>query len=99
MKTLYGFKIANALAGVLVGGMLCVSSASAAVAPGMIDISNMPLFLPGQIAPLNLLVMGRDHKLYYEAYNDHSDLNGGGLDASRVTSVRLKMSIVRLVRL
>ncbi|HEX5047194.1 MAG TPA: PilC/PilY family type IV pilus protein, partial [Gammaproteobacteria bacterium] len=80
MKTLYGFKIANAMAGVLVGGVLCVSSASAAVAPGTIDISSMPLFLPGQIAPLNLLVMGRDHKLYYEAYNDHSDLNGGGLD-------------------
>ena len=28
-----------------------------------------------------MLVMGRDHKLYYEAYNDASDLDGdGGLD-------------------
>ena len=36
--------------------------------------------MPGAVSPLNLLVMGRDHKLYYEAYNDHSDLNGGGLD-------------------
>ncbi len=25
-----------------------------------------------------LLTMGRDHKLYYEAYNDSSDLNGDG---------------------
>src|SRR5690606_7422914 len=24
-------------------------------------------------------VMGRDHKLYYEAYNDASDLNGDGV--------------------
>ncbi|MBW1999785.1 MAG: hypothetical protein JRJ29_17715, partial [Deltaproteobacteria bacterium] len=32
--------------------------------------------------PLVLLVMGRNHKLYYEAYNDASDLNGdGNLDA------------------
>lgn len=28
--------------------------------------------------PLVLLVMGRNHKLYYEAYNDASDLNGDG---------------------
>jgi type IV pilus assembly protein PilY1 len=27
---------------------------------------------------LNLMVMGRDHKLYYEAYNDASDLNNDG---------------------
>jgi len=28
--------------------------------------------------PIVLLVMGRDHKLYYEAYNDSSDLDGNG---------------------
>ena len=28
--------------------------------------------------PIVLLVMGRDHKLYYEAYNDSSDLDGDG---------------------
>ncbi len=31
-----------------------------------------------EVPPLVLLVMGRDHKLYYEAYNDASDLNGDG---------------------
>ncbi|MGD9039399.1 MAG: Calx-beta domain-containing protein [Desulfobacteraceae bacterium] len=30
------------------------------------------------VPPLVLLVMGRNHKLYYEAYNDASDLNGDG---------------------
>lgn len=25
-----------------------------------------------------MLVMGRDHQLYYEAYNDASDLDGDG---------------------
>ena len=38
-----------------------------------------PLFTSESAPPLNLLVMGRDHKLYYEAYNDASDLNGDGL--------------------
>ena len=30
------------------------------------------------VAPLNMLVVGRDHKLFYEAYADHSDLDGDG---------------------
>jgi|GEM_PF-184507 len=30
------------------------------------------------VPPLVLLVMGRNHKLYYEAYNDASDLNDDG---------------------
>ncbi|HBK46825.1 MAG TPA: fimbrial protein [Xanthomonadaceae bacterium] len=29
--------------------------------------------------PLNMLVMGKDHKIYYEAYNDASDLDGDGI--------------------
>ena len=28
--------------------------------------------------PLNMLVVGRDHKLFYEAYSDPSDLDGDG---------------------
>lgn len=30
------------------------------------------------VPPMVLLVMGRDHKLYHEAYNDASDINGDG---------------------
>lgn len=41
-------------------------------------IADQPLFLSQSAPPLNLLVMGRDHKLYYEAYNDASDLDGNG---------------------
>ena len=45
-----------------------------------VDISQDPLFLIGPNAPpLTMLVMGRDHTLYYEAYNDASDLNGDGV--------------------
>ncbi len=38
-----------------------------------------PLFISNSVPPLNMLVMGRDHKLYYEAYNDASDLDGDGV--------------------
>ncbi len=47
--------------------------------PGTGDIAQVPIFLSQSAPPLNLLVMGRDHKLYYEAYNDASDLNGDGI--------------------
>lgn len=41
-------------------------------------ISQEPLFLTQSQAPLVMLNMARDHRLYYEAYNDYSDLNGDG---------------------
>ncbi|TBU78780.1 hypothetical protein DNK10_03315 [Pseudomonas daroniae] len=43
------------------------------------SISQTPLFVSESVPPLNMLVMGRDHKLYYEAYNDASDLDGDGV--------------------
>ena len=42
-------------------------------------IAQSPLFVGISAPPLVMLVMGRDHKLYYEAYNDASDLNGDGI--------------------
>lgn len=41
-------------------------------------LGEVPLFLTDNGSPLTMLVMGKDHKLYYEAYNDASDLNGDG---------------------
>ncbi len=46
---------------------------------GDLDLSDTPLFVTQGAAPLTMLVMGRDHKMYYEAYNDASDLNGDGV--------------------
>lgn len=43
-----------------------------------LNLSTTPLFLGGQAAPLVMLVMGRDHTLYYEAYNDATDLDDNG---------------------
>ncbi|MGD9731566.1 MAG: PilC/PilY family type IV pilus protein [Desulfamplus sp.] len=42
------------------------------------DYQSVPPFVTAGVPPLLMLVMGRDHKLYYEAYNDASDLNGDG---------------------
>lgn len=66
-------RTATVLAGMTIGWILCASSALADL-----DISDTPLFLPGAVPPLNMLVMGRDHTLYYEAYNDASDLDRDG---------------------
>ena len=58
--------------------MAGLSSPALADAP---PVSQEPLSVGvGQEAPpLNMLVMGKDHKIYYEAYNDASDLDGDGI--------------------
>ena len=43
------------------------------------DFNATPPFVTSGAAPLVMLVMGRDHKLYYPAYNDASDLDGDGV--------------------
>lgn len=55
-----------------------LASPQAATAQSL-SIAQSPLFNTFQVPPLNMLVVGRDHKLYYEAYNDTSDLNGDGV--------------------
>lgn len=44
-----------------------------------LDYQSTPPFVTAGVPPLVMLVMGRNHKLYYEAYNDASDLNGDGV--------------------
>lgn len=41
-----------------------------------LDLADAPIFVNSAVPPLNLLVMAKDHKLYYEAYSDNSDLDG-----------------------
>jgi type IV pilus assembly protein PilY1 len=59
----------------LIFGLLAASQAVQADT----NIDQVPLFVSESVPPLNMLVMGRDHKLFYEAYNDASDLNGDGV--------------------
>jgi type IV pilus assembly protein PilY1 len=54
----------------------------------MEDYCIVPPFVGATIPPLVMLVMGRDHKLYYEAYNDVFDYNDDGiLDTTYTHSV------------
>ncbi|MBU2547542.1 MAG: hypothetical protein KKB20_03940, partial [Proteobacteria bacterium] len=50
-----------------------------ASAQTMSSYTHVPPFVTSSAPPLVMLVLGRDHKLYYEAYNDVSDLNGDGV--------------------
>ncbi|MBB1074533.1 hypothetical protein HUU62_08925 [Rhodoferax sp. 4810] len=59
-------------------GMSNVMAMFAEPTPSVEPLSQAPLFGGGGISapPLTMLIMGRDHTLYYEAYNDASDLSG-----------------------
>jgi type IV pilus assembly protein PilY1 len=60
------------------GGLYALLTLGSVVAAPM-AIKDTPLFLNQSAAPLNMLVLSRDHRLYYEAYNDASDLNNDGI--------------------
>jgi len=57
--------------------LLSVHLGTSQAAP--LNLVDSPLFVSASASPLAMLVMGRDHKLYYEAYNDASDLNNDGI--------------------
>jgi type IV pilus assembly protein PilY1 len=50
----------------------CVEAATNA------EFSAQPPFLPGNVPPLVMFAMSKDHKLFYKAYTDYSDLDGDG---------------------
>lgn len=57
--------------------LICSTSGAAQFVQGGRDPFR-PLYVSSNEPPLNLLVLSRDHKLFYEAYNDASDLDGDG---------------------
>lgn len=61
----------------VVGATLLTAALFSQAGPN--EPAQTPLFVSQSVPPLNMLVMGRDHKLYYEAYNDASDLDGDGV--------------------
>jgi type IV pilus assembly protein PilY1 len=57
---------------------LMVGVTTSARAITWLDLADEPLYNAIDEPPLVMLVMGRDHTLYYEAYNDASDLDADG---------------------
>lgn len=65
--------------GLLLGLLAVVLPAASAFAQTQpIPVSEDPLFARAPQPPLNMLVVGRDQKLFNAAYNDSSDLDGDG---------------------
>ncbi|HEY0229834.1 MAG TPA: hypothetical protein VGC55_01165, partial [Dokdonella sp.] len=55
-----------------------LAGADSAQAASGIPVAQQPLFTTTSQPPLNMLVVGRDHKLFNAAYNDASDLDADG---------------------
>lgn len=60
---------------VLIMGLL-LSVVSLATKAAQLNLADSPLYVATSPSPMVMLVMGRDHTLYYEAYNDATDLSG-----------------------
>jgi type IV pilus assembly protein PilY1 len=59
--------------------MLLVGTAKAEVSAETVsNFAALPIISSQTAPPLVMLTMAKDHKLYYEAYNDASDLDGDG---------------------
>jgi len=63
-------------------------AAFAALVSSAVTIPNTPLVTQVSAKPMVMLVAGKDHKLFYEAYNDAGDIDGDG-----AIDVRFKPSI------
>lgn len=58
--------------------VICCSTLFSGRVNSELNLPNIPLTVSVTATPLTLLTASRDHKLYYEAYNDASDLNSDG---------------------
>lgn len=67
---------------------LAGASFFAAAASTALTIPNIPLTATPNAKPMVMLVASKDHKLFYEAYNDASDVDGDG-----TLDIRFKPSI------
>lgn len=57
---------------------LCAALIGCNLAVNAVTWPNVPLGSTTGAIPMTMLVAGKDHKLFYEAYNDASDIDGDG---------------------
>ncbi len=81
-----GVRVAQSLRLALLGVSLV-----AAVSTSAVTIPNAPLTVQPAAKAMVMLAMGRDHRLFYEAYNDASDIDGDG-----TLDIRFKPAITYL---
>ncbi len=70
---IFKFKLVRLLQPVVALAAVFFAAVSSAV-----TIPNQPLSIQQAATPMIMLGFGRDHRLYYEAYNDASDIDGDG---------------------
>ena len=70
---------------------LILLSLVAAVSTTAVTIPNQPLSIQPSAKPMIMLAMGKDHRLFYESYNDASDIDGDG-----ALDIRFKPTITYL---
>ena len=68
----------------------CVGAAIAVVtlhvsAAGASTVSQVPLTVTQEVPPIVMLNLSNDHQLYFEAYNDYTDLTGDGIPNTTYT--------------
>jgi type IV pilus assembly protein PilY1 len=61
-----------------VQALIAIGALLPIVGNGAIPIPNAPLTTVTNAKPLVMLTVGKDHRLFYEAYNDSSDIDGDG---------------------
>lgn len=67
------------------GLLLSLVGAGAALTSHASSISQVPLFLTQAVEPIVMLSLSNDHQLYFEAYNEYTDLTGDGVPNTTYT--------------
>ena len=83
-------KILNSFASATKWALLALSGL-AALGASAINIPSQPLSIQDSAKPMIMLALGRDHRMFYEAYNDASDIDGDG-----TLDIRFKPAITYL---
>ncbi len=67
-------------------GLLAIATASAA--GPQLNLTTRPLYAGGNVPPMVMIDLTKDHTLHQKAYNDYTDLNGdGSLDTTYTNSI------------
>jgi type IV pilus assembly protein PilY1 len=74
-----------------VKAVLLIGTLSAAITTSALTIPNVPLSVQPAAKPMVMLTAGKDHRFFYEAYNDAGDVDGDG-----TLDIRFKPTITYL---
>ena len=71
-------RFASRAQGVLLATSFMLAIATAYAAGPQLNLAQQPLYTGGNISPMVMIDLTKDHTLHQKAYNDYSDLDGDG---------------------